>query len=307
MRDRAYKNQSFFLAGDCKDPAYRIIRDDPYYAGGRAFVESIWSRYHDLNLADPHFRQDARNHFLERFWEMYLAVALCERGFQLKPAGGKGPEFYFMHQGREVWVEAVAPGPGEGDDRVPGHSYGKFEDGLKVESTAEEKILLRFTNALDSKKRKYCIDLEKGIIAPDDLYIIAINSRGIPEGWDVDIMPYFVKAFLGLGTPACKVDLNTGKIVETFYHRRENIGKASGEPMPTTAGLDPAFSFVSVVLHSGVDCVNRPAILGEDFSILHWPAASPSHRLDPSIFSRCEQIFYQNDELERRPKEALQN
>ncbi|MEW6659464.1 MAG: hypothetical protein AB1424_12465 [Thermodesulfobacteriota bacterium] len=111
-------DHSFFLQGKCKDEAYRNVRDDPYFAKGKAYVELLWSRYHDL--ADRHFRQDARNHFLERFWEMYLAVTLREQGFQLIRVGGKGPEFNFLHKGCKVWVEAIAPGPGDKEeDRVP--------------------------------------------------------------------------------------------------------------------------------------------------------------------------------------------
>lgn len=297
-------DQSFFLPGDCKDPAYRNVRDNPnnkpYLTEAKVFVESLWSRYHDL--ADRTCRTNARDDFLARFWEIYLAVALRERGFQLTPAGGKGPEFFFIHNNRNVWVEAVAPRPGVTENRVPGYSNGKLED------IPEEKIILRFTGVLsgkDGKRDKYIKAVQKKIIDPDDLYILAINSRGIPSGWDGDKVPYFVKAFLPLGIPESQLDLTTGKIMETSYQPRKYVETVSGEAIPTTTGTDPAFSFVSAVLHSGVDCVNHPAILGDDFTILHWPAASPSHRLDTSLFSWCEQIFYQKGKLDRRPKHAL--
>jgi hypothetical protein len=301
MKAIAPPDQCFFLPGDCRDPAYRNVRDNPRnnpsLSEGKAFIKSLWPRYR--YLADQHFRQDAMNHFLARFWEMYLAVTLIERGFELKRAGNEGPELFFVRNGRKVWVEAVAPGPGEKeDDRVPGYRNGELAD------TPEEKILLRFTNTLNTKRANYNKALEKGVIAPDDCYLLAINSRSIPHAPYDDIVPFFVKAFLPLGTPAVRMDITTGKIVETFFQRRENIEKASGARVSINAGLDSGFSFVSAVLHSGVDCVNRPAILGEDFSILHWPAALPTHRLDDSVFSWCEQMFYQDNELERRPKQA---
>jgi len=180
---KAPADQSFFLPGDSIDPAYRNVRDNPhnkpYLTEAKTFVELLWPQYR--HLADTHFCQDATNHFLARFWEMYLAVTLNNNGFKLERYGNAGPEFFFMHNDRKVWVEAVAPGPGEGNDRVPGYSYGKFEEGLKVESTPEEKILLRFTNALDSKKRKYSIDLQKRIIASNDLYILSDKFEGHPQ------------------------------------------------------------------------------------------------------------------------------
>jgi len=155
MRNKAYNNQSFFLAGDCEDSAYRNVRDDPYYAEDRAFVESLWSRYYDL--ADPNCRTNARNDFLARFWEMYLAVTLCERGFKLERFGNEGPEFYFMHNNRKVWIEAVAPGPGNMEDQVPDYFSSEVTKigGTKLEIMVEtpvEKIILRFTNALYTKR-----------------------------------------------------------------------------------------------------------------------------------------------------------
>ncbi|MGO8763171.1 MAG: hypothetical protein ACLP2P_00455 [Desulfobaccales bacterium] len=289
---------SFFISGDCHDRSYKNLRDNlltinkilyPNRPEPRQFVESLWSRYSDL--ADPHFREDARNHFLERFWEMYLAVTLREREFQLKRAGSEGPEFYFMSNRCKIWVEAVVPGPGEGIGRVPEICYGK------VQKVPTEKILLRFTNSLDEKRIKYKEALEKRIVNPDDLYLLAINSRGIPHGPFGNTMPFFVQAFLPFGNLAMDIDTKTRKAVETYYQYRENVIKASGAAVSTAAFLNPEFSFVSAVLHSGVDCVNHPDILGEDFMILHNPTAS--YPLDPSVFHWCEQMFYQEGRLER--------
>src|SRR5262249_25417598 len=80
--------------------------------------------------------------------EMYLAATLLDHGFQLVRAGDFGPEFYFWHENKKVWIEAVAPGPGEGGDRVRrepvGHGY----------ATPTEAILLRYTNTLAEKRRR---------------------------------------------------------------------------------------------------------------------------------------------------------
>jgi len=303
MRAKASTDQSFFLDGDCTDPAYRNVRDNPRnnsplnLTKAKAFVESLWTRYR--GLADKHFRQDAMNHFLERFWEMYLAVTLIERCFQLMRIGGKGPEFYFLHNGRKIWVEAVVPGPGEGEDRVPEIRYGE------IYTVPTEKILLRFTNALVEKRNKYKQALQQKIIVPDDLYLLAINSRGIPHGPFGNTMPFFVQAFLPFGNLTALINTRTREVVDTFYQKRENVIKAKGSPVSTTAFLNPDFAFVSAVLNSGVDCVNRPDKLGDDFIILHNPTAT--HPLDPAVFEWCEQMFFEDDKLERRPRKELQS
>jgi hypothetical protein len=290
---KATDKQSFFLPGDCKDRGYRNVRDNPLRPEWRTFVGDLWSRYHELGIEDPHFLEDAMNHFLERYWEMYLAVTLNDRGFKLKRYGNEGPEFYFENEGRKVWVEAVAPGPGEGEDRVPEISYGE------VQTVPTEKILLRFTNALDEKRIKYNKAVRKKIIAYDDLYILAINSRGIPHAPLGNTLPFFVHAFLPFGNLTALIDTKTRKIVETFYQKRENIIKAKGAAVSTTAFLDTEFSFVSAALHSGVDCANHPACLGEDFIILH--NHTTTHPLDPDVFHWCQQIFYHDGQLEFKP------
>ena len=57
-------------------------------------------------------RKDARKHFLERYWEMYLTVALIGSGFVPKRVGNTGPEFFIEVEARRFWVEAIALGPG---------------------------------------------------------------------------------------------------------------------------------------------------------------------------------------------------
>ncbi|MBI4796807.1 MAG: hypothetical protein HY790_13390, partial [Deltaproteobacteria bacterium] len=193
----------------------------------------------------------------------------------------------------------MAPGPGEGKDRLPEIHYGE------VYKVPTEKILLRFTNALAEKRNKYNQALQKRIISPDDLYLLAINSRGIPHAPFGNTMPFFVQAFLPFGNLTALIDTKTREIVETFYQKRESVIKAKGSSLPTTAFLNPEFSFISAVLHSGVDCVNRPAILGDDFIILHNPTAA--HPLDPTIFQWCEQMFFQDGKLERRPNTKSQS
>lgn len=163
---------SFFLPGDCSDPGYQHVRDNEHWKFARDFTELLWVTYHPF--ADPHFQEESKHQFLQRFWEMYLACTLLVRGFKLERVGNEGPEFYFLSEGHRVWVEAIAPGPGDGPDRVPEPRNGE------VYSVSDEKILLRFTNALVEKQGRYEVALRKGIVQPEDQMLLAINSRGIP-------------------------------------------------------------------------------------------------------------------------------
>lgn len=94
------------------------------------------------------------------------------------------------------------------------------------------------------------------------------------------------------------IDVKTKKVVKSYYQYRANVVKTSGKEVSTTAFLNSEYSFVSAVLHSGVDCLNRPDILGKDFIVLHNPATE--YPLNPSVFHWCEQMFYIDGGLERK-------
>ncbi|MGZ4956051.1 MAG: hypothetical protein ACXV8Q_13160 [Methylobacter sp.] len=288
------KVSDFFLPGDGDDLGYINVRDLSHYEGTRQFISYLWVKYKPY--ADPHFLQDAKNHFLERFWEMYLAVTLIDRGFRLQRVGNEGPEFYIEQGSKRIWVEAVAPGPGDGPDRVL-----EPESGVRYQ-VPTEKILLRFTNAIDIKRQKYKEALQKGIISPDDGYILAINSRAIPYAPSGNMMPFFVQAYLPFGPYSVSMDKHTGGIVDSFYQHRDSVSKQNGANVSTTAFLDPAFAFISAVLHSSVDCVNHPQELGDDFCLLHNP--NPTQNIEKTLFNWSKQIDLDgNNLITREPKQ----
>ena len=166
----------FFRPGDAVDTVYRNIRDKTTGPApeARAFTDSLWLRY--KGLEDPNFLTDTPAHFFERFWEMYLAVTFMERGLKPSRKGCVGPEFWCSYGEHKIWVEAVAPGPGDGADRVEEPERGILTD------VPEEKILLRFTHALREKRERYLAAQAKGIVSDQDCYVLAVNSRGIHMG-----------------------------------------------------------------------------------------------------------------------------
>lgn len=281
------QSEGFFIQGESSDIAYINVRDLSHHKVTRFFVDSLWVKFKPL--ADQHFQEDAKNHFLERFWEMYVAVAFMDRGLNLVSLGGEGPEFYFEASRQRIFVEAIAPGPGDGADKVL-----EPRCGIAYE-VPTEKILLRFTNALEEKRKKYHIALEKGIITSEDGYLLAINSRGIPYGPGGNTLPYFVQAYLPFGSLAVALDPKTLKIVDSYHQYRDKISKQTGANISTKAFLDPEFNFVSAVLHSAVDCANRPSEIGADFCILHNPNAT--HAINPRMFPWLTNLVLRNEEL----------
>lgn len=280
----------FFQYDDAKDKAYINVRDldVPQCKNAREFIAELWKIYEPY--ADQHFLKDARNHFLQRFWEMYLTVTIIQRGYEIKRVSDKGPEFYISLNNKRIWFEAIAPGPGEGKDHVP-----EFEPDGIARLVPIEKILLRFTNALAEKRSKLLEAVNKNIIKPGDSYLLAINCRGIPHAAYGNTMPYYIQALLPFGPLAVNFDTKTGDVVNSFYQYREGVSKLNGTNIATTAFLDSKYNCISAVLNSAVDCVNRPDNLGGDFSILHNPIAESC--IDLSAFNWCEQYSLIDNEL----------
>ena len=286
--------EAFFLPGDASDPGYRNVRDLPHWREAKEFTESLWPAYR--HMADPHFQTDARNHFLQRFWEMYLACTFMERGIELHRVGNEGPEFFFCTESRRIWVEAVAPGPGTGPDQVPETEYGK------AYTVPTEKILLRFTSVLRDKLLKRHSAVAKGILLPDEQVLLAINSRGIPHAPYGAEMPYIAKALLPFGALSIDINPKTREVTDTYYQFRPELQKQNLSSVATTAFLEAEYAAFVGVLHSGVDSANHPAMLGGDFLLLHNPSAlSPLPR---NIFSWCRQLEYLNDQLNEVPSEV---
>lgn len=283
---------TFFLSGKCGDPGYRNTRDHPCGRVHKEFVETLWKRFQ--HLADQHFREDARNHFLQRFWEMYLAVALMDHGFDIKRYGGHGPDYYTDTPDGRIWFEAVAPTSGTGPDQVP-----QVVPGV-ASRVPTEKMLLRFTNALIEKKKKYDVAREKKIVSDSDAYVLAINSRGIREAPEKPL-PYYVQAFLPIGQFSVLFDRSSGRAADSFYQYRQDVRKENGATVSTSAFLNESSSFCSAVLHSSAssaDYANYPDSMGSDFSILFNPSAAQPLKND--LFAWCERFEIKNDALVRK-------
>lgn len=279
---------AFFIDGSASDLGYVSTRDCSWNIDSKAFVENLWRRFYPY--ADSQFPEDARNHFLQRFWEMYLAVTLLDKGFEITKHGDAGPEFSVQIDGKRVWFEAVSPTHGTGPDKVPELVLGE-----EARTVPVKEILLRFTNALAEKKGRYVAAVAKGIIAPGDPYILAINSRGIPDASIGNTMPYIVQAFFPIGPLTVAIDSKTREVTDSFHHYRPQITKVSGAEVSTRSFLDHDAAFCSAVIHSGVDYLNYPANLGADFSVLHNLKAA--HPITEATFPWCIQWAVRDDQL----------
>ena len=255
----------FFQNGPAEDQSYINIRDLEHARPYRNYVESLWEAFEPL--ADRHFLSDAKAHFLERFWEMYLAQALKVSGWSPQAPGNKGPDFLVSCSEKKIFLEATAPGIGEGDDAVP-------EMKLRaVQAVPEKEILLRLRSAISSKLDAWKKWRSQKLVYSGDTFVIAINGRRIRAGLGDSEPPFIVRAVFPIGALTAVWDKSKHEIVDTYYDYRNTLNKRSGAKIETDIFLSSEFSDVSAVVYSFIDAANHPQIEGQDFRLVHNPSA----------------------------------
>lgn len=240
-------------------PEFIALKDEPRNAKMKNLVQEMWKVF--FPWADPNFPQEFSKNLHPRFWEMYLGTRLLERNFKLVPKKSSfGPDFQILLEGKSVWIEAIAPEDGTGKDAVP-----SIDELNGINPIPEDKIILRFTNAISTKIKKREDYIEKGVISADDAFIIALNGRGINMTLFEGPMPAIVKSVYPVGDYSVTIDVNTLQTVREGYKVRHEITKASGSSILTNIFLNKAYSGITGILYSNAALWDMPTTPGCEF------------------------------------------
>ena len=254
----------------------------------RDYCEQLWSLFYPY--ADAEFKTEFPVRLHQRFWEMYLTVTLLDAGHEVC-APKPGPDIGIKHQGKRIWIEAVATTPGEPGkpDSVP-QTNPKTDERFKVSKPPQEQIVLRLTTAISGKfslcserqnnkhKSQYQRHLEDKIISPEDCYIVAVNYAKVWDYSDEGTPPYLLQALLGLGSPFVDMNRETGKITREGISYRGSIPKWNKNKVETNLFWNEKSKLLSAVIgsvsHTG-NAVNstKPTLYGQDFMLVHNPMA----------------------------------
>ena len=259
-----------FSPGEASDPWYVNLRDrqNEWTVPARDFVERLWDRFREFS--DPNFLKEVRSNLHARFWEMYLTCALQEYAAQrgaVLSCPKPGPDILLEHEGKRAWIEAVVATNG-----TPEHPDAVVEPN-KGGTIPEDKLVLRYTNAIAEKYEKYRGYLRAGIIHENEAFVIAINYAALSYRWaraEIDL-PRFLKAVYPLGVLQLLLDRQTGEIIGHQNEPRFTIKKAGGAAVGTMSFLEPGSEGISAVLASGADAMSHAARLGFDFELAHNP------------------------------------
>lgn len=242
----------------------------------RDFIEVLYARNHAFVGSDIRF--NARKQLEPCFWELYLADALRMHRVALVPrahrGGAAGPDFFTSTP--RIWIEAVAPGPGNGPDRVPSFDCDKV-----AREVPDEQIKLRYLAAIDEKRRKLSGYLASGIVLETDPFVIALNGGSTTMSGDFD-PPRIIRTLLGIGWPVLHVDPRTGEATGQSWGQKNNVRKRNGATVAATGFLTGDLALVSAVLFSNATPWNATpdpdwpgtGQPGCDFVVVHNPMAA---------------------------------
>jgi type I restriction enzyme S subunit len=180
------------------------------------YIEGLWERFSELNLNDTNFIERFTsgdiNVFNQKFWELWLGCRFDE--LELNPTSEDfGPDLKIEINGRIIWVEAVCPTAGSGDNEIPRPDFAEGKGGIKIRTynLPANEILLRWTTAVAAKRAVFERYLQEGIITNEDPCVIAINSCLLgSNGFEgISQYPVALEAVYGIGAQQIQINRQT--------------------------------------------------------------------------------------------------
>lgn len=275
-RDRTNPDKASRWDEDVRAALDKQFLDAPHY---KAYVLELWTKYLTLGLPNHHFVREISSggdgKVTQRIWEMMLATHFDALGFVMTSAD-EGPDLRIEHDGHVIWIEAICPTPaGIPDQWMLPLSAGEFVVG----DVPHNEVLLRWTAAIKEKREKLDVYRTKGIVGPDDCFVIAVNGGQLgrfPLNEGISQTPYSFEAVYPAGPTTLEIDRKTNRIVRSYKSLRSYVENANGEPVPTTAFIDGSNAGVSAILGYSADRSQAPVLTAD---IIHnHLAAQPIRR-----------------------------
>lgn len=260
------------------DPAYINIRapKGEGAAVARANCNELWRDF--APYASEHFRTEFSRHFHQRWFEMYLAVALLRAGLNIECPAEGAPDVRVQHRDRGVlWLEAIAPTGGDesNPDRVVQPRAVRGESSVAY-YVPTEQVALRICGALREKAARLMAYRERGVIAPEHQALVAVNVHAIPHAaYDAERLGF--AATYGQGPQYATFDRATLEVVDSGFQHRPELLRSSGRSVDAAPFLHAGFEHVAGALISGADVANCPHPSGHDFMLLPNPNAVPAY------------------------------
>jgi len=252
----------------------RAAANDHSQAGSE-HCEDLWQDFR--SLADKNFLKEFPEHLHERWFEMYLTVALIRAGYEVQ-CPKPGPDILLTVNNRRIWIEATCASAGEAGkpDSVPVRPIPRPGEPPVVTDRPTNEMTLRITNSLDTKQKQFRKWIEKEIVDPTDVTVVAINVHGIPNAW-ADMTELMPRALYGHGDIQLTIDRGTSAIVDQGHTHQPAITKTKTDsPVCLQPFADESLPHISAVLGSWESVVNLPRRLGDGLTLFPNVTATTS-------------------------------
>jgi len=277
----------------------------------RQAVKATCRRFMDSGLADPDFESNLCSGDEARFWQRFseaaLAVDLLDRGCDVRPSRD-GPDLLVVHEDRRIWIEVICPEP-------TGIPASWLNQHTGVYDFPHEAILLRWTAAIKEKAEKLLGNVQrgvpgyiaKGVVRPDDAFVIAVNGRRLRGVFaalhGISQLSFAAEAVFAIGPMQILIERESLKATGHQHQHRPTIRKRNGAQVPAYTFLDPAFAPISAIWAVDADDCRAIGNL-YPMEVIHNPLAANS--LPTGLLpADCEWIAAPNDDesyvLERYP------
>ena len=211
--------------------------------------EDLWADFR--KYADSHFVSEFCRHFHQRWFEMYLAVSLLRRGFDVRSQDA-GPDILLEVDGCRIWIEAVCATAGEVGlpDSVP-----KVQK--KVSTVPVRQYVLRILTSLQQKAMRFSDYIKGGMVCEHDTLAVAINIYGI-DGIMPSMDNILMRALYGRGDMELNIDKYTGELKSVDHERSGEVVKNSGSAVGAIPFVDRSMDHVASALGFWSNAANRP-------------------------------------------------
>jgi type I restriction enzyme S subunit len=240
----------------------------------------------DSGLADPKFTDELVSGSDSKFWscvsEALLAERLKDKTFPSRARSGYGPDLLVLCGNRKVWIESICPEPIGLPDvwlNIQANTVGDFP---------HQAILLRWTAALKEKAEKLLGSpdgqisgyLAKGVVRPDEAYVVAVNGCRLRHGpfsalLGISQFPFAAEAVFPIGPYQLQINRETLEVVERGYQVRFHVENRNKALVPTSMFIDPHFAGISAIWANEFD---GSSVIGnqERSVVVHNPLANNS-------------------------------
>ncbi len=256
------------------DPVYAAIRDGERSRDIREWLDQQWSWFHEYADSDFTSRFWRKSQFQSCVWEIRLGWALRQAGLTFTSADA-GPDFSVTSPA--IHVEAIAPDASEPIvTALRDMRLGEFVD------MPDEEIILRFTGAIEAKRKQHARWLQHGRVATSDPFVVAVSgSKFGPGVLDPEQLLILYPLFGLKGMIARFLPETVAPSIE--WQAAARRAKASGASVDNFlfgpvrqhvqgGGLGTAATEVSAIIFSDSNFRHHPSSL-DDLVLIHNPAA----------------------------------